>query len=516
SVDAALEALLPILALNPAAVEMVDDVVIQTALLNRDHRATVASLPSFHGAPPGAVLYVEHFGGSSAEVSARLDELAKVVPGAPRARFLDAPSRLRAWRLRKAGEPLLHAIPGERKPITFVEDTAVDPSRLREFVHAFRAIVEKHGTRAAYWAHASVGCLHIRPLVDVRNDDDRRRMVEIAEEVADLVHRFGGALSGEHGDGRVRTPLLERVLGPKICEGLRRVKEVFDPSGLMNPGNITGPQSAERILAHHRVKPQQAFTPLPHGEGETFFRYDREGGFGHAVEQCNGAGICRRMSTGAMCPSYRALLDERHATRGRGNALRLAITGQFGQGGAPNWGDADTLETLQLCLSCKACKSECPSNVDIAKLKAEYLAQSFREAGKVPASVKFFGRLRAASRAAAAIWPISNAILRSGVVRALLASIADLDPRREPPAFAPSLLRWARARERRKGGAGPRSRTRPDSAPRTGERSPAPSASAPRTVILFADCFTTWQEPWIGRSAVELLESFGYRVVVEN
>lgn len=506
SVDAALEALLPLLSQQPAAVEMVDDVVIHTALLNREHKATVASLPSFDGSPPGAVLYVEHFGATSDEVSARLDAAANLVPGAPRAKFLDAPSMLRAWRLRKAGEPLLHAIPGERKPITFVEDTAVDPSRLREFVHDFRKIVERHGTRAAYWAHASVGCLHIRPLVDVRSPEDRERMVAIAEEVADLVHRFAGALSGEHGDGRVRTPLLDRVLGPQLCDAFRRVKEVFDPHGLMNPGNIVGAQEPARILEHHRVRPQQEFTPLPAEEGLTFFRYDREGGFAHAIEQCNGAGICRRMTTGAMCPSYRATLDERHATRGRGNALRLAITGQFGDG-APSWRDPGTLETLRLCLSCKACKSECPSNVDIAKLKAEFLAQSYRDAGRVPRRAKFYGRVRGASRAASALWPISNAVMGSPIGRALLGSIGDFDPRREPPKFAPSLLRWARKRKRTRheGTAGA---ARADAASDASGRSGAP------TILLFADCFTTWQEPWIGKSAVLLLESFGYRVEV--
>ncbi len=498
SVDAALESLLPILGQSPAAVEMVDDVVIQTALLNREHRATVASLPSFGGDAPGAVLYVEHFGATREEVEAKLDGLAAILPGAPIERFLDPAAMLRAWRLRKAGEPLLHAIPGERKPITFVEDTAGDPSRLREFVHEFRAIVEKHGTRAAYWAHASVGCLHIRPLVDVRSPDDRRRMVEIAEEVAALVHRYGGALSGEHGDGRVRTPLLERVMGAPLIDAFRRVKAVFDPQGRMNPGNIVGPQEPARILEHHRVRPQQAFTPLPAERGLTYFRYDREGGFGHAIEQCNGAGICRRMSPGAMCPSYRATLDERHATRGRGNALRLAITGQFGEG-APSWRDPETLETLRLCLSCKACKSECPSNVDIAKLKAEYLAHSYRESGGVPFKAKFFGRVRRASRAGSALWPLANAVLRSRLGKAVLASVADIDPRREMPTFAPSLLRWARKRQRREGRMGV-----------------APSRTASPPVLLFADCFTAFQEPWIGEAAVEVLDAFGYRVEISD
>jgi len=497
SADEALQALRPILAEGPAAVELVDEVVIETALLNLEHRDTVAMLPTIDGRPPGAVLYVEFFGDSAQEADGRLESLPRILPDAPIGRFTDERSRQRAWRLRKAGEPLLHAVPGDRKPVTFVEDTAVDPSRLLEFVREFRAIVERHGTRAAYYAHASVGCLHIRPLVDIRSDEDRGRMVSIATEVAELVRRHDGALSGEHGDGRVRTPLLARVMGRELCDAFRRVKEVFDPRGLLNPGNIVGPSDPLRILDHHRVRPQQEFTRLPGAKEPTFFRYEREGGFNHATEQCNGAGICRRMSQGAMCPSYRATLDERHSTRGRGNALRLAITGQFGGGTAPSWQDESTHETLRLCLSCKACRSECPSNVDIAKLKAEYLAQSFRDAGRVPLRTRLVGRIRRVSRVGSALWPIANAAGRVPGARALLAAIMDVDSRREPIRFGPSLVRWDAKRRAA-------ARARRGSMPRE------PAAPHAPTVLVMADCFSAFQEPTIGRAVVELLEAFGY------
>lgn len=491
SVDEALTSLGAILAGNPAAVEMVDEVVIETALLNREHRRTVEMLPTINGKPPGAVLYVEHFGATRGAVEAKLSSLAATAPGAPVEHFLDPGDMLRAWRLRKAGEPLLHAIPGERKPITFVEDTAVDPSRLRAFVKDFRAIVDRHGTRAAYWAHASVGCLHIRPLVNVRDERDRERMVEIAEEVADLVVRYEGALSGEHGDGRVRSPLLERVMGRPLCDAFRAVKAVLDPLALLNPGNIVDNSEPRRILEHHRVRPHDHFVHAPGEEGLTFFRYDREGGFEHAIDQCNGAGICRRLAPGAMCPSYRATLEERHATRGRGNALRLAVTGQFGDG-TPSWRDEGTLETLGLCLSCKACKSECPSNVDIAKLKSEYLAQSFREAGGVPRQARLFGRVRRVSRWGSAFWPVVNALAYVPGARAAMAAFAGIDPRREPLTFGPSLVRWAAKRERNR---------------------PAASVDTPR-VFLMADCFCAFQESDIGRAAVRVLEAFGYQATV--
>jgi len=542
SVDAALEALLPILAEQPAAVEMVDDVVIETALLNREHRRTVEMLPSIDGKHPGAVLYVEHFAETATEVKARLQALARLAPGAPVEHYLETADMQRAWRLRKAGEPLLHAIPGERKPITFVEDTAVDPSKLRAFVKDFRAIVERHGTRAAYWAHASVGCLHIRPLVNVRDERDRERMVEIAVEVADLVVRYGGALSGEHGDGRVRTPLLERVMGRELCDAFRQIKAIFDPLGLLNPGNLTDSREPRRILEHHRVRPDDRFVHAPTDEKLTYFRYDREGGFEHAVDQCNGAGICRRLAPGAMCPSYRATLEERHATRGRGNALRLAITGQFSdkaqdaattsarasQAAAPTqssrtpgsatpavplWRDEGTLETLSLCLSCKACKSECPSNVDIAKLKSEYLAQSFREAGRVPRQARLFGRVRRVSRIGSALWPLVNGLNRVPGVRGAMAAFAGIDPRREPLTFGPSLVRWAARRSAAVAANAADAAHEADASGTHGGSGAHGNASAPR-VFLLADCFCAFQEPSVGRASVRLLEAFGYRVEV--
>ncbi|MBX3355150.1 MAG: FAD-binding protein [Phycisphaeraceae bacterium] len=487
TVDAALEALGAILAQRPAAVEMIDEVIIETARLNREHAATVELLPRVNGRDPGAVLYVEHFGASRSEVESKLKAIASAAPDAPRLEYLDAESMRRAWHLRKAGEPLLHAIPGERKPVTFVEDTAVDPSRLRAFVHEFKAIVERHGTRAAYWAHASVGCLHIRPLINLRDERDRAAMVAIAKEVADLVMRHGGALSGEHGDGRVRTPLLERVLGPALCDAFRKVKRLFDPQGLLNPGNIVDSGTPLRILDHHRVKPIDRVIDAPLGDGVTFYRYEREGGFGHAIDQCNGAGLCRRMAPGAMCPSYRATLEERHATRGRGNALRLALTGQFGDG-APSWNDPETLDTLDLCLGCKACKSECPSNVDIAKLKSEYLAQAYRSSGGAPWAARLLGRLRMMSRAGSALAPLSNLIAAIPAAHRALFSMLRFDPRREPLTFSRSLARALRRHACRR-------------VPTDGP-----------VVLLMGDCFSCFQNSEIGLAAVKVLEAFGYRV----
>jgi Fe-S oxidoreductase len=487
-VDAALRALPPILATGPSAVELVDDVVLGLAAGNAECRRYLARLPDPARDGRGAVLYVEHFGDDDAAVRSRLDALADSF-GTPRVQVhLDPVPMADAWALRKAGEPLLHGMAGPRKPITFIEDLAVDPAVLADFVADFREIVERHGTSAAYFAHASVGCLHMRPLIDLDDEADRRTMQAIASEATDLVMRYGGALSGEHGDGRLRSGLLERFYGAELVAAMRRIKAIFDPGNLLNPGNIVAP---EPMTAHLRVEPHERPVAVP--PVETYFRYEREHGFAGAVTMCNGAGVCRRRSGGTMCPSYRATRDERHATRGRGNALRLAITGQLpDDGAAPAWNDPATLQTLDLCLSCKACKAECPSNVDLARLKAEYLAQSYRAAGGAPLRARLLGHVHRLNRLGAAVAPLANGLARWDPARRLADCLIGLDPRRSLPAFERSLHRWFR------------------------EREPLRAREGGPAVVLLADCFTAFNEPAIGRDAVAVLEAFGYRVLLPD
>jgi len=484
TVRESLARLAEILETKPAAVELVDDVVIDVAMRNNEYRQYVELMPRPASGGLGAVLYVEYFADTPAEIAARFDALRAAMPGAPISTYTGASERLKAWKLRKAGEPLLHGVPGARKPFTFVEDTAVCPSRLPDFVEDFRTIVSQHGTTAAYYAHASVGCLHIRPLVAIHDPRDRAIMVRIARDIAALVARYGGALSGEHGDGRVRSPLLGEYFGETVCEALRAVKRAFDPRGVLNPGNIVETGPAERIVANLRVAPggEDAHPPIV----DTFFSYRREEGFDHAVESCNGAGLCRRLSGGTtMCPSYRVLKDERHSTRGRGNALRLAVTGQLSR---DRWADPETLETLDLCLSCKACKTECPSNVDISKLKAEYTAQRHAEHG-VPFATRVFGQVRRINAIGSRLHAVANIVNRSALAKSLAHGLLGIDPRRSIPSFGPSLFSWFRRR---------------------------PARTAARTVILFGDCFSAYNEPGVGQSAVRLLEAFGYRVVLAD
>lgn len=552
TLDEAIEAVLPVLETRPSAVELLDDMVIDLARANAEYRRYVDLMPAPPGGALKAVLYVEYSAmETESELPARFEALRRVLPGVPASAIqvhTDTAAMLNAWKLRKAGEPLLHGIPGHRKPITFIEDNAVPVENLARFVRELREIVARHGTRAAYWAHASVGVLHVRPLLDVHDAEDRERMKAIAVETADLARSLGGVMSGEHGDGRVRGPLLERFYGPVVMEAFREVKRVFDPANLLNPGNIVdldgrNPRPVDSMTERLRVDAgalgARASVFGRMAEIETFFDYTDQHGFDGAVEMCNGAGVCRKKQGGTMCPSYMGTLDERHSTRGRGNALRLAITGQVeglgsksaagippppprtalpsvGEEARPAWDDAETIETLHLCLSCKACKTECPSNVDIARLKAEYTGQRYREQG-APLAARIMGAVRALNRLGAMMPGVSNAMTRFGPGRAAANWVLGLDARRSLPPFAKSLKRqW--------GNSGGRDALHPGITDEGGQdarlsglahdggRDARRSDDAGPRVVLFGDCFTMYNEPGIGLATKRVLEALGYRV----
>ncbi|TVQ31274.1 MAG: FAD-binding oxidoreductase [Phycisphaeraceae bacterium] len=492
SLEDAISAVCPILTTEPSAVELLDDMVIDLARANAETRRHVSLLPAPQDGPVKAVLYVEYFAERDAsELEERFEKLRALLPGAPMHAHTNPSDMASAWKLRKAGEPLLHGVPGRRKPLTFIEDTAVDPSKLSDFVRDFRAMVDRHGTTAAFYAHASVGCLHIRPLLDPRDPKDAESLVSIAEEATDLVKRYGGALSGEHGDGRVRSPLLERFYGPELMQAFREIKQIFDPLNLMNPGDIVGAGPVSEILQRTRINPEPApDRPAKIPDVETYYDYGDQHGFEGAVEMCNGAGVCRKKQGGTMCPSYMGTLDERHSTRGRGNALRLAISGQLDahKPGEPAWNDAETMRTLDLCLSCKACKSECPSNVDIARLKAEYTAQRYKSGVRPPLSSRIFGRVRTLNRLGAIAPGLFNFMQELAPSRMIASKLLGVAPQRKLPRFSRSLYSI-----RRRGKS---------------------AAKGARRVALFGDCFSAYGESRIGAAAVDVLESLGYEVVL--
>lgn len=512
SLEEAIDLVRPILSTGPSAVELLDDTVVDLARANAEYARYVDLMPAPTEGLLKAVLYVEYFGAAPEEIAERFAALARVTPGVSVQRHTDAAAMLNAWKLRKAGEPLLHGVPGARKPITFVEDNAIPVENLPTFVRELKKIVARQGTFAAFYAHASVGVLHVRPLIDIHDEADRVRMRTIAVETADLARSLGGVMSGEHGDGRVRGPLLERFFGPELMAAFREVKAIFDPRGLLNPGNIVEERPIESMTQSLRVEPAPG---RPVGVGpdvDTFFDYSDQHGFDGAVEMCNGAGVCRKKQGGTMCPSYMATLDERHSTRGRGNALRLAVTGQLaamgsggeGAGGAGSadqstnreaiWSDPETIQTLDLCLSCKACKTECPSNVDISRLKAEYTAQRYRQSG-TPLRARLYAMIRTLNALGSRTPGIANWVNSTRLARAAINRVMDIHPQRTLPKFAQSLERlWRRE---------PVDSSRPA------------SADTP-TVVLFGDCFSMYNEPGIGLATRRVFEACGYAVRLAN
>lgn len=521
SLAAAIDAVAPILATGPSAVELLDDVVLQAAEQNALCRGYVEKLPQWSGHLPRAVLYVEYQSARGAdEVAAALAGLEGLFSAQPRKIFTSASAMAEAWTLRKSSEALLHGISSFRKPVTFVEDNAVPVVELPRFVREFNRIVKAHGTTAAFYAHASVGVLHVRPLLDLHEPADREAMREMAVEIADLARACGGVMSGEHGDGRVRGPLLERFYGEDLMAAFREIKEIFDPAGILNPGMIVHAGGLTTLTENLRIGPErlQAAAPSSAVDAlETFFDYSSQDSLRGAVEMCNGSGFCRKISGGSMCPSYRATLDERHSPRGRANALRAAL---LADGGSPSLGDAQTLATLDLCLSCKACKAECPSNVDVARLKAEYLALSYRRWGRVPLASRWFGHIDRLNRWGSRFHQQANALLRWGPAKSMITRMLKLAPRRRVPEFAPSIflqlaLKSGATQVRRHEAAGNSAAgVRP-------VESVSPKGSTellgvrPR-VIIFADCFTAFNEPQAGLALVRLLDRLGYEVQVPD
>ncbi|MFK7759357.1 MAG: FAD-binding and (Fe-S)-binding domain-containing protein [Phycisphaerales bacterium] len=483
SVEDAIDAVESLLGLDPAGIELLDDLIIDLARKNREQSRYVELLPKLSEGVTRAVVYVEFFAESLERILQSLGGVERVMRGRDGGAvelISDPVAMEQAWKLRKAGEPLLHGVEGDRKPLGFIEDSAIPVDRLGEFVERLRGIVEREGTIASYYAHASVGVLHVRPLLDLRDPADESAMHRIASSCADLAKELGGVASGEHGDGRARGPVLERFMGPELMEAHRMIKAIFDPHHLMNPGNIVDPAPIESISQRTRVRP--GATNLTIDGVETGMRFDDEGGFGHAVEMCNGAGVCRKKMVGTMCPSYQGTLDERHSTRGRGNALRLAITGQsFGgdQGGSPQWDDAETLKTLDLCLSCKACKTECPSGVDIAKLKSEYLWQGFQRNG-VPFKERVFSRVHLLNRVGALFPALSNSMSRFPPIRSVMNHVLGLHPDRSLPQYARAM-----------------------------KSSPIPADDRPK-VLLISDSLSTHSEPRIVASGARVLDAIGF------
>jgi len=461
---------------DPVAVELVDRTMLD---LSRNNPSFAPTIERYVQGEPDAILLVEFAGDDEAALREKLDELDERMSelGFPNAlvKVEDSKAQAEIWSVRSAGLNIMMSLKGDSKPVSIIEDCAVDLEHLAEYTERLTRVFEKYGTYGTWYAHASVGCLHVRPVLNVKRSEDVGKLRAIAEEAFAIVREYGGSHSGEHGDGIVRSEFHAAMFGPELIRAFEEVKDAFDPGGLFNPGRIVRPPKMDdRSL--FRYAPDYAPIAL-----DTVLDWSEWGGLTGAVEMCNNNGACRK-DAGVMCPSYMATQDERDVTRGRANALRLALTGQLGPGAFES---EAMYEVLDLCVGCKACKRECPTGVDMARMKIEFLHKYRRRHGKrmkdrivagVPRSAPVARHLRGLMQMRNAFWPLARA----------LEPLTGFSARRKLPV--------------------------PSGTPFRDERERTTTAAGAREVVLFVDTFSRWFEPENARAALRVLEAGGYDV----
>ncbi|KAF1043845.1 MAG: hypothetical protein GAK35_01993 [Herbaspirillum frisingense] len=484
-----------IVKLGPTAVELVDSTMIALSMSNPAFKPVIEK--ALVGQPE-AILLVEFAGEHRDAQLAKLKQLVELMadlglPGAV-VEMPGAAEQKALWDVRKAGLNIMMSMKGDGKPVSFIEDCAVPLEHLAEYTSQLTEVFHKYGTESTWYAHASVGTLHVRPILDMRRGG-ARDMREIAEAASELVRKYKGAYSGEHGDGLCRGEWVAWQYGPQINAAFSEIKQLFDSDNRFNPDKIVRPPKMDdaanfRFPPSYRelpYRPQLDWSawdvvrdPLTGAEGERGSGGDRTGGLAKLVEMCNNNGHCRKFDAGTMCPSYRVTHDEKHVTRGRANTLRLAISGQLGDEGLAS---RDVKEVLDLCVSCKGCKRDCPTGVDMAKLKIEARAawagrhgHSLRERliARMPAYAPIAGRLGGALALA------ERVPLLSSWVKGMLG----LAPQRSLPRFRTSFLAGVAAG----------------------------SGTQTKEVLLFVDTFNNHMEPENARAAQRVLEAAGYRV----
>jgi FAD/FMN-containing dehydrogenase/Fe-S oxidoreductase len=462
------------LSCDPAQVELMDRTILD---LSRQ-KIEYAGLGDILQGDPDALLFVSFSGDDEDELIAKLDQLTDLWKrnshGYHTLRAVTPAQQTALLKVRKSSLGLLMAASeGTRRPLAFIEDTAVDPKHLSEYTTRFKEVLDKHELTAGFYGHCSVGCLHIRPFVDLADPAEVTKMRTVAEEIKNLVAEYGGVNSSEHGDGLARSEFNREIFGDALYEAMRSVKQLFDPANVMNPGKIVDAPPMTDHLRDSVLPPAPAF--------ETRLQFEVVGGMRDAADRCMNIGLCRKSTSGVMCPSYIATKQEEHATRGRANALVKALSEPDPKAAL---GDERLHEILDLCLMCKACKSECPMSVDMATLKAETLSHHHDQHG-VPVRSRIFGSIRALNRLGSATAPLSNLPGKVKFLRRIMQRTVGIAAARPLPKFERrNLVRWYR------------------------KRGPA----GPATVTFLADSFTTYTEPHIGKAAIELLERAGWGV----
>lgn len=487
SIDEALRATITALKYKPYAVELIDDIILERADSNPEQRKNsffVQKTPTDHFP---IILVVD----LSRETRAEIEALSAAMIADMQAAhmgyhypLLFGDDSKKIWTLRKAGLGLLGNLPGDEKAVAVIEDTAVDVSDLPDYIRDFNEILAKHQMHAVHYAHAGSGELHLRPIINLKTEEGHRQYRMIAEEIATLVKKYDGSLSGEHGDGRLRGEFIPQMVGPHNYELMRQIKHTWDPAGIFNPGKIVETPPMDTFLRYEAGQQTPTF--------KTYFRYKDQDVLQHA-EQCNGSGDCRKTqaSGGTMCPSYMATRDEKDTTRARANILREMLT----RSPKENRFDHEEIKaTYDLCLSCKGCKSECPSNVDVAKLKAEFL-QHYYEANGVPVRARLIANFaRLSSLASVAPWAW-NGILGTPSLRRVANRLVGFHPDRSMPMMGKTTLKkWFTDRS---------------NSQKATSRQPSG-----RSFLLFCDEFTNFNDVEVGQKAVQLMERLGYTVTI--
>jgi len=462
---------------GPSVVEILDDHLFTLGKQNPH----LAPLLGWLEGSPAAVLMVEFDGQSEEEMLSGLqglqtDPAIKALCSYTHLAF-DAQEQQEVFEFRRGGLGIYATVKGRKKPTPLIEDAAIPVEHLPHYIPEVLEVCRKHGVEAVLYAHASVGVIHVRPHLDLKTAEDVEKFQKISAETFELVKKYGGSWSGEHGDGLIRSYQNRNLFGETLYEAFREIKRAFDPKNLMNPGKIVdGPAMIENL----RYGPD-----YPEDKLATYLDFSANDGYLGAIEMCTGVGACRKIGSGTMCPSYMATRDEDHSTRGRANILRDALNGRFAGGLTSQ----DVFEVLDLCLECKGCKSECPSQVDMAKIKYEFL-QHYYDAHGTPLAARAVGNVARIAPFGQRFAPIANALLSSAPVRWLLEKTIQVDHRRVLPSYARrSFSSWFQGHRRHSGS----------------------SREKPR-VALFADTWTTFHEPQVGRAATKVLEHLGYQV----
>ena len=477
SFRAAMAASQHLVTLDPEAVELVDRTMIDLGRQIPIFRATIDRMVK---GSPDSLLIVEFHGHEDAPLLAKLAELEEMMAdlGYPDSvvTAVDPGFQAQIAEVREAGLNIMMSMKGNGKPVSFIEDCAVPLEDLADYTERLNGVFEKHGTKGTWYAHASVGCLHVRPVLNMKDPTDVATMRAVAEECFALVREYKGSHSGEHGDGIVRSEFHESMFGPRIVRAFEAVKDIFDPTNLLNPHRIVHPpRMDDRSL--FRYPPGYAAMPST----PVMDWSEHPAGLLGAVEMCNNNGSCRGFDTGVMCPSYRATRDEAHLTRGRANTLRLALSGQIGSQGLA---DPVLADSMKLCVSCKACRRECPTGVDMARMKIEVLAAGARMRG-VSMRDRMVAGLPRTAPWASRLPALANLRNRSKLLRNLGEKIG-IAASRPLPEFRSDFFR-------------------------DDEASAAP---ATRDVFLFADTFNRYFEPENLRAAVRVLRAAGYRAIL--